>query len=354
MIHSLEAGGMERVMSELINGFVRDHNAEVHVVLYGMSRDVFYTIDPRAIVHKPNFEFLNEHRFSFTLKTMAFLRKELVKISPDAVLSFGEYWNNLVLLSLIGTSIPVFVSDRSSPKKNIGRIQNGLRKLLYPRSSGMIAQTSQARDIYKRMYRHDNFTVIGNPIRQIESPDSICKQKIVLSVGRLINTKHYDRLINIFVGLNRPDWSLVIVGGDSQKQGNMEKLRQLLMELGNPKNVILAGKQQNVEEYYNRSSIFAFTSSSEGFPNVVGEAMSAGLPVVSYDCVAGPSDMIKDGETGYLVPVFDDSRFGDKLLALMDDEELRSRMGREASRSIRAFDVKQIVQRYYDFITEIG
>ena len=350
-IHSLGTGGMERVMSELINGFIRKYNSEVHVILYGLERDVFYEVDDRVIIHRPKFVFSNEHRTWSTIQTMVYLHKEIRHINPDSVLSFGNYWNNFVLLATRGLKYPVFVSDRSSPVKNMGAFQNKLRNILYPKASGVIAQTSKAKEHYDKLFRQKKYAVIGNPIRDIMIPDDNQRENIVVSVGRLIKTKHYDRLIKLFAELNRADWKLIIVGGDAQGQNNMAKLQALLSEIGNPANIILAGTQKDVESYLLKSKIFAFTSSSEGFPNVVGEAMSAGLPVISYDCVAGPSDMIDDGENGYLVPVFDDELFKKRLMQLMDNEEKREKMGRLAKKSIRRFEVEKIVDDFYSFIT---
>lgn len=350
-IHSLNPGGMERVMSELINGFIQNHGAEVHVILYGIERTVFYDIDDRAIIHRPPFVFTNKHRTWCTLKTIQFLHKEIKHIAPDTVLSFGNYWNSLVLLATRGLKYPVYVSDRSSPAKNMGRFQNKLRDILYPKATGVIAQTSKAKDYYDKLFTQKNYAIIGNPIRNIEIPENNQREKIIVSVGRLINTKHYDRMIKLFAELDRPDWKLIIVGGDAQNQNNMTKLRAVLAEIGNPENIELAGTQKNVESYLLRGSIFAFTSSSEGFPNVVGEAMSAGLPVVSYDCVAGPSDMIEDGGGGYLVPVFDDELFKQRLIELMDDEAKRVAMGIKAKEDIKTFEVVRIVDKFYRFIT---
>ena len=151
--------------------------------------------------------------------------------------------------------------------------------------------------------------------------------------------------------MNRQDWKLVVVGGDAQNQNIMEKLKVQLDGLENPSNIELTGMRKDVENYLNRAKIFAFTSSSEGFPNVVGEAMSAGLPVVSYDCVAGPSDMIEDGVNGYLVPVFDDELFKQRLLKLMDSDEKLEQMGGKAKESIKAFAVEHITEKFYSFIT---
>lgn len=351
-IHSLNPGGMERVMSELINGFIRNHGAEVHVILYGIERAIFYDIDERAIIHRPPFVFTNKHRTWCTLKTIQYLHKEIKRLAPDTVLSFGNYWNSLVLLATRGLKYPVYVSDRSSPAKDMGKFQNILRDMLYPKATGVIAQTSKAKEYYDKLFTQKNYAIIGNPIRNIEIPEDIQREKIVVSVGRLINTKHYDRMIKLFAELNRPDWKLIVVGGDAQNQNNMAKLKAQLAEMGNPENIELAGTQKDVERYLLRSSIFAFTSSSEGFPNVVGEAMSAGLPVISYDCVAGPSDMIVDGENGYLIPVFDDELFKQRLLELMDDEAKRETMGERAKEMIRQFEVDKIIDDFYRFITQ--
>ena len=101
-----------------------------------------------------------------------------------------------------------------------------------------------------------------------------------------------------------------------------------------------------------RSKVFAFTSSSEGFPNAIGEALAAGLPVVAYDCVAGPGDMVNDGENGYLIPLFDQDLFMEQLKVLMEDEDKRLAMSQAAQVSVKKFSINQIVSDYYHVITE--
>ena len=157
----------------------------------------------------------------------------------------------------------------------------------------------------------------------------------------------------MFAGLNQDNWKLIIVGGDALNQHNMSKLEKLVETLGAKNKIELAGNQKNVESYYKRSKLFAFTSSSEGFPNVVGEALSFGLPVVSFDCVAGPSDMIEDGINGYLVDLFDYKDFSEKLFRLMKDEELRNTIAGKAPLTISKFKKDVIARQYFDFITKL-
>ena len=353
VIPSLQAGGMERVMSELIKYFAKKNKIEIHVILYGITREVFYEIPQGLNIYKPGFEFDNKRRVISTIKTLFFLRNKIKQVEPDTILSFGEYWNNFVLLSTLGLKYPVFVSDRSQPNKSLGKVQDELRKWLYPKAQGIIAQTQKAKQIYNSYYQNDNMTVIGNPVRKIlDDVDEPKRENIILSVGRLIKSKHHDKLIRLFTSIDNDDWKLVIVGYDHLKQKNMAKLKKLIKKLGAEKRIILTGKQDNIEKYYLKSKIFAFTSSSEGFPNVIGEAMSSGLPVVSFDCVAGPSEMIKDAENGFLVPLFDYKQFQQKLSLLMENESLRKKMGKKAKKSIKKFSPSIIGEKYYNFILD--
>lgn len=351
VIHSLQAGGMERVMSELARYFASKEELELHLILYGISREIFYELPENITVHKPAFGFDNRRRFISTIRTIFFLRRSISRINPESVLSFGEYWNNLVLLATRGLKPAVYVSDRSQPDKSLGRLQDSLRRWLYPLASGVVLQTEKAREIYLRNNRSRNIAVIGNPVRAISAGNKeIKREKTVLMVGRLIRSKNQDQLIEIFARAASPDWKLVLVGYDHLKQNNLERLKKLAGELQVEERVVFAGKQDQIDSFYLSSSIFAFTSSSEGFPNVIGEAMSAGLPVIAYDCTAGPSEMIIDGHNGYLVPLFDKDKFAARLGRLMSDEDLRLLMGSNARESIRRFSREHICESFYSFI----
>jgi GalNAc-alpha-(1->4)-GalNAc-alpha-(1->3)-diNAcBac-PP-undecaprenol alpha-1,4-N-acetyl-D-galactosaminyltransferase len=349
VIHSLQAGGMERVMSELVNYFAAAEKYTVHLVLYGIKREVFYEVSQKVQIHRPSFEFDNSKRFFHTVKTIVFLRKTIRAINPISVLSFGETWNNLVLLALWGTKIPVFVSDRAQPDKPLGFKDDLLRKLLYPTAEGVIVQTKKALKIHQEKFYHENFRVIGNPIRSIPFKNAV-KENYILMVGRFIASKQQNKLIEIFARLNAPDWKLVLVGYDHLKQDNQAKWEKLARDLKIANRVVFTGKQANVEYYYSKSKIFAFTSASEGFPNVIGEAMSAGLPIVVYDCVAGPSDLITDGEDGFLIPLNEEHLFAEKLQYLIFNEEACKRMGEAAQRNITRFDSHTICKKFEEFI----
>ncbi len=351
---TLQAGGSERVMSELAGYFCQKENLNVELILYGKDPEIFYPVPENLKIHLPKSEFKDRFRFYYTIERLLFLRKTVRKIKPDTVLSFGELWNSFVLIALAGLHLPVYISDRCSPTRSFNAFHTLLRNLLYPGAAGIIVQTRKAQAIYQSKFRHTRIEVIGNPIRSIEPRNGLKKENIVLMVGRLIKTKHQDKLIELFIRLSKPGWKLVIVGYDHLKQNNSQKLRSIIAENNAQEYVYLEGKKANVEEYYLKSRIFAFTSSSEGFPNVIGEAMSAGLPAVAFDCTAGPSEMITDGYNGFLVPLFDYAQFEEKLEKLMIDEVLREKLGANARDSIKRFSCEKVCNDFYEFILQTG
>ena len=89
VIPSLGIGGMERVMSELVNHFSLKSDLKVHLVLYGINRDILYDLPENIVIHIPLFKFNNNFRIWNTLKTLCFLRSQIQSLKPDKILSFG-------------------------------------------------------------------------------------------------------------------------------------------------------------------------------------------------------------------------------------------------------------------------
>jgi len=342
---------MEKVMSLIIREFDSYDMLELHLVLFGRSREIIQPIPDSVNVHKPNWKFKNERRSWHTVKTIFFLRKKIKAISPDTLLSFGEMWNNLVLLSTVGLATPIFVSDRSKPDKNLGLIQNALRDYLYPRAAGFIAQTEKAAQVAKEQSWNRNIAVIGNPVSLIELGSH--EENEVLTVGRLIATKNIDRLMEMFQEVNQNGkWKLIVVGGNAKKKNLLEQYSGTIEKKGWKEHIQLLGEKNEVTSFYQRAKIFAFTSTSEGFPNALAEAMAAGCACIAYDCVAGPSDIIDDGVNGFLIQVGDEVEYKKKLQLLMEDEGLRKHFGKVAREKMKQFEAGKIARRFYEFITE--
>ncbi|WP_232835161.1 glycosyltransferase [Pleomorphovibrio marinus] len=352
IIHSLGLGGMERVMSLLLNEFVGREYVAVDLILIGKERKVEFPLSSRVNIHRPSFDFDDSKRNQHTLKTLIFLRKKIMDIKPNSILSFGELWNNFVLLALLGLPFPVFISDRSQPDKDLGKLHNFLRSKLYPKAAGFIGQTEYAANNALKKKWNNNIKTIGNPIRKILCSEFHKREKIVVTVGRLIPTKNIKELVDLFLKINMPHWKLLVIGGNAKNNDLLTKYRNYIVELGAGDRIQLLGGVKDVEKYYQIASIFAFASSSEGFPNVIGEALSAELPVVAFDCIAGPSEMIEDGVNGFLVPVRSFDAFKEKLKMLMEDECLRKSFSEKAFIKIQKFEQQYICNEFFNFITK--
>ncbi|NGN66988.1 glycosyltransferase family 4 protein, partial [Streptomyces sp. A7024] len=172
--------------------------------------------------------------------------------------------------------------------------------------------------------------------------------KVVVAAGRLIRVKRYERLIEAFgkVAAQRPDWTLRIYG----RGGKRDALRQRIDELGLHNNVFLMGPHSPIETEWAKGAIAAVSSDGESFGMTIVEAMHCGVPVISTDCDYGPGEIITDGQDGVLVPMGKGvvDAYADALLKLIDDEDRRHEMGRNAREKARRYLPERIAERYED------
>ncbi|MEU1668978.1 glycosyltransferase family 4 protein [Streptomyces sparsogenes] len=175
--------------------------------------------------------------------------------------------------------------------------------------------------------------------------------KWVVAAGRLAPVKRYDLLIRAFekVIAARPDWRLRIYGGGAQHA----KLRDLIDHLGLYNHIYLMGPANPLDPEWAKGSIAAVTSSMESFGMTIVEAMRCGLPVVATDCPHGPAEIIDNGVDGRLVPNGDVDGIAAALLDLINDDELRQRMGREALERSARFDPSRVAGRYESLFTDL-
>jgi glycosyltransferase involved in cell wall biosynthesis len=344
ILPSLAPGGMERVMTELAWFLVTKNNLEIHLILLS-NVNKFYSLPQEVVIHEPDFKFDNKLRLYNTFRTIIYLRREVKILRPDAILSFGEMYNSFVLISTLFLKIRIFISDRSKPDKKWGLLHDLLRKIIYIKATGIISQTNYSRDFLRRVTRHPSIEVIPNPVTPFKQLNED-KQNIILNVGRLINTKRIDLLLNIFSKCKFKDWKLWIVG-DGPERKILEKKS---IDLGIEENVSFWGNIKDIELFYAKAKIFAFTSNSEGFPNALLEAMSAGLACISFDCVAGPSDLINDDENGFLIKNGDTDDYLLKLNCLMNSVDLVDKFSKNSIVSAQEFNINKIGNNFFNYI----
>jgi glycosyltransferase involved in cell wall biosynthesis len=188
-----------------------------------------------------------------------------------------------------------------------------------------------------------NLTVIPNPITIEQGIYSDCTSRQVIAVGRYTYQKGFDLLIPAWkiVNENHPNWTLNIYGG-----GNREDLQPMVDRLGLTNTLKLNGPVSQIREKYQQSSIFVLSSRFEGLPLVLMEAMSCGLPPVSFTCPCGPKDIIHDGEDGILCENGNIESLAAGICQLIEDEQLRKEMGRKATQNIQKFTIDRIMQQW--------
>ncbi|WP_045741279.1 glycosyltransferase family 4 protein [Actinoplanes rectilineatus] len=175
-------------------------------------------------------------------------------------------------------------------------------------------------------------------------------RRIVIAAGRLDAIKRYDLLVRAFAKVitERPDWTLRIYGSGGQSQ----PLGTLIADLGLHNHVFRMGGYAPLEAEWVKGSIAAVTSDKESFGMTIVEAMRCGLPVVSTACPVGPAEIIEDGVDGLLVPTGDVDAIAGGLLRLMNDQDLRARMGTAARENARRYDPVPIAAAYESLFTE--
>lgn len=348
---SLQMGGIERAISTLANNFV-SKGYEVHCVTL-LPLNPFFKLDDRIHLYVPKLpfsrnkmSFINYLKFySNVFSPFGYLRKTVKTIAPDTILDFCEGFP-LVILSLAGLNIPLFTSKRTSPNFQPPIHLRILRFIAYSinKPSGVIVQTNAALK-NKQWFLGKNIRVIPNAAREITYYDST-RQDWIVAVGRLHKEKGFDRLMKAFAKLDAPDWKLIIAGGGEHS----EYFHQLSAQLKIENKIVFLGKVENIDKLLSESKIFALTSYREGFPNALCEAMVSGLPCVSFDIIAGPSDIIQDGINGFLVVDNDIEAFTERLQFLINSPEVRNKISIEAKKIKDQYSTDKIANEYLNFI----
>lgn len=270
--------------------------------------------------------------------TISTLRRELRFINniKDGSIKIGEFhitrYSYGVEASQNSNRIPKFLKNKwnSSFIKQLSRL------------SQLIILTHEGAKDWPEL---NNITVIPNPISTpiIEKKADHSNQQVI-AAGRYATQKGFDMLISAWkIVTNRyPTWELRIYGeGDLRN-----KLQNQIDSLGLSNNCFLEHTVSNIAEKYCESSIYVMSSRWEGFGLVLIEAMTYGLPCVSFDCKCGPSDIIKNEENGILVENGNIEMLAEKICYLIENEDIRIKMGQKARESAKRYLPEQIMPQW--------
>lgn len=336
----------------------KQDDVEVHLVLLSKKKQ-FFTVPANVTIHEPAAINGPLAKMFSSVATVRYVRKKLKALQPHALLSFGSMFNSLVMLATTGLGINTYLSDRSNPYRNTrlrfkkdaierhdGAIHFFLKKILYKKATGLVVQTAMAQTIEEKFLGHKNIIRFPNPLQLTPPEKDLPRQRYILNVGRFIKTKQQQLLLEIFSQLDNAGWTLVFAGDGPHLDATQKRAAALQLD----QQVIFLGNVPQIADYYYQSEIFAFTSITEGFPNALGEALMVPLAAISFDCVAGPSDLIEDNYNGYLVPVNDVQQYKEKLGRLMQDAVLRERFKKNALEKMKEFNTEQNMNRLYQVL----
>lgn len=342
----LNLGGGQRYISELANQW-SSQGHEVSIIVL-RSEEIFYSINKEVKIYELCYRYSGKFSKIFAGIELFFkLRKTINKIQPDFVLSILSTTNILTLLSTTFLPYKVFIEDVMSPLRKRSKLILLLRRILYKRATGIIALTNLAKEMLENETKHSNIRVISNPVSKFIVGENIKKEKIIINVGRLNAYKGQKYFLETCAKLKDSDWKFVILG-EGELRNDLEKQA---VELGITDSLTMPGAVKNVNDWLAKASIFAFPSVSEALPIALIEAMCAGLPCVSFDCVTGPSEMIEDGKNGYLVPVGDVELLTERLKELMHSPQLRKKFSKNAVKVREKFSIEKISKEILEFCT---
>jgi GalNAc-alpha-(1->4)-GalNAc-alpha-(1->3)-diNAcBac-PP-undecaprenol alpha-1,4-N-acetyl-D-galactosaminyltransferase len=305
----LGAGGAERVAVSLCNAWA-DKGHEVSIVAtYNLKITSAYDIHSGVkVVYLADTVGVTVRGLIYAARLIA-LRRLLVRMRPETVVSFLPSVNIAALVATLGLAMPVVVSERTyPPAMPLGRSLETLRLAVYPLAAALVVQTDAARQWAACALPRLRTRVIANPAvvplpccEPVKLPAKLiaCDQALVFACGRLSEEKRFDFLLRSFALVAaRNARAVLAIAGEGPERS---RLVALASELGIAEKVEFLGRIGNVGDWHERADIFVLTSRFEGMPNALLEAVCYGTPAVSTDCLTGPREIIVEGVNGTLI-----------------------------------------------------
>ena len=365
------AGGVERVITLKASYFAEQYGYDVTIIVTeGKGRDSFFSLSDKVKVINLAINFEELWTCSFIQKVFVYLKKqrlykkllsqELLRIRPDITISTLRREIN-------------FLNDIPDGSKKIGELHvnranyrnfkteksNYLKDLFAKLWANNLVGHLKKLDKLVVLTKEDclawpelkNTCVIPDPLPFTPSQVSPLTEKRVIVVARYSHEKGIDLLLQAWAEIEKQctDWRLDVFG-----EGDTAPFEQLIDELTIDRNRCkLSGRINEIEQEYMKSSIAVCSSRFEGFGLVIVEAMACGLPVVSFDCLWGPHEIITNGENGLLVENGNIIKMADAINILIRNKKYREQIGKKSVVSVQQYNRSQIVQKWNDLFKKI-
>ena len=365
-------GGLERILTDKMNYLAETYNYEVYLVTSAQGQHPFsFPISSKVKHIDINTRFHIQYQYKYprrlwikwklNRRIKSSLNNIIQKINPDIIIGTSYYEADTICLLKCNAKIIIESHcAKSYTGKNDGIKRNSFIQFLYNQKYSIYNQvikknsdaiiTLTKGDAIEWGEPHKTY-IIPNVITQIATSCSSCENKKVIAVGRLTHQKGFNILIEVWKQVKHkyPNWELDIYGS-----GELENnLKEQISKEGLQNNITIHPPTAKIYQEMQNSSIFVCTSRYEGFGLVIIEAMTNGLPCISFDCPYGPSDIITDGKDGFLVPNGNIQAMADKICYLIENEEARKEMGRKAHHSAMRYAPENIMPMWEKLFNEI-
>lgn len=361
------SGGMERVLANKANYLV-DQGHEVHIITTDQQgKPPYFSLDSRIVQHDLEVNYSDHIDSSLVKKVSSYAAKQrkhkeglkllLDKLCSDITISMFDQelsflWKlkdgSKKILEIHFSRFKRLQYGRRGLWRLVDQLRSNLDKFWARKYERFIVLTEEDKHYWGEM---PNIEVIPNA--NSFSPDSPAElvNKSVIAVGRYDYQKGFDELIQAWarVANVEPEWSLHIFGQGPLKELLLELIEKLKLQ----DCVFLENPVADIERAYLDSSILAMTSRYEGLPMALLEGQACGLPMVAYACKCGPRDIIDDGVNGYLVAEGDINAMANRLLGLIQNQELRMQMGYASKRLSINFSEENIMKKWLDLFYQL-
>lgn len=360
---TFNSGGMERVLANKVNYWSENKKYQTYIITTEQKgRLPFFNFHPSIKHYDLEINYGDNNNCSFVRKLVSFIRKKrlhrkrltalLHEIKADIVVSM--FGNEASFLPAINDGSKKVLEIHFSKFFRLQNNRSGLWKLVDKFRSRQDENTVQKFDRFVVLTHEDktfwqtqhNITVIPNanllkPVR----PATLTNCNVI-AVGRLSYQKGFDRLIAAWniVHKTQPDWQLSIFGDGELKKELIEQITSFELE----DTIKIFPPTLNIEEEYDKSSLFVLSSRYEGLPMVLLESLAHGLPIVAFTCKCGPRDIITDGIDGLLIEEGNIPALAQGIIKLINDEKLRKRLGEAAYLKSQSYSEEIVMKKWQE------
>lgn len=344
-ISSLEGGGAERVMANLCNELVN----RGHEVYLATSKQISfaYELDKRITVlelYPDSFSQIN--KIVRWVKFYIRIRSLVKEVKPDVIISFMYTLNVHIILATLRIKIPLVASEHTSFNISHNWFKYFSRFYINRLATRTVLLTEYDSSFIGNKLK--NKIVIPNPLSFPIIEEIKKRRKNIIAAGSIDRWKGkgFDTLIRVWskVAQKHPDWILEIAGNGSKESFN--HLKSVVKEVNVDNTVVFLGFQKEMDTLLRSSSIFVLSSKFEGFGMVLIEAMSQGCACISFNCIAGPNEIITHNKSGLLVEDQNIEEMEIMLDQLIADADLRNRLCEGAVKEVERFTSKVIVDKW--------